>query len=166
MTTGLEFAGALKSVSAVIGIAKTALDAAKKINNAELISLIADLNLETAKAKSSLAELMNQLTEFKEENTKLKGTIRELQEASKKENQLIRKDSLYYEQDDEGPFCPCCYKKDKSKSLLQKSSQRAGTYYYKCNICEWHSESKAIKGYTAAPQVNQNNLSHIRRIFD
>jgi uncharacterized protein involved in exopolysaccharide biosynthesis len=139
MTTGAEIAGAIKSLSAVVGLGKTVADIAKKIDNSELIRAIADLNLEMANANLRMAELTSQLTEFKEENIQLKRTIRELQEASKEENQLILESDLYYKQNDEGPFCPHCYNKDKSRSLLQKS-YRFGTYDYKCHICEYKTE--------------------------
>jgi hypothetical protein len=159
MTTSVEIAGAIKSLSAVVGLGKTVADIAKKIDNSELIRAIADLNLEMANANLRMAELTSQLTDFKEENIQLKGTIRELQEASKEENQLILKNNLYYKQNDEGPFCPKCYNKDKSRSLLllQKG------FFDKCVVCKW--QATQVSAGSPNKRTRQTSPNNIERII-
>jgi gas vesicle protein len=140
MTTGIEIGGAIKSLGAAVSLAKTVMEVAKKIDNAELIRAIADLNLEMATANLGMADLTNQLAELKHENGQLKEKIRKLEESAKPERQLsIGEDGLYYNATGDGPFCTGCFDKDGKTIRLQldnSSFRRLGKY--KCPSCRMH----------------------------
>lgn len=157
MTTSVEIAGFLRSVSTAIEMGKRMLEVAQRSGNTELYNAIVELNRELVDVKLSSVNQTSQIVDLKQEITQLKGTIRELQEASKEENQLILKNNLYYKQNGEGPFCPKCYNENKSISLLHL---RKG-FHDKCVVCGWESVqySAGLSGRTI--QVSQNNLKRV-----
>jgi gas vesicle protein len=140
MATGIEIGAAIKSLSAAINLAKTAVEVAKKIDNAELIRAIADLTLEMANANLGVADLTNQLAELKQENGQLKGKIRELEESAKPERQLsIGEDGFYYGGFGDGPFCTGCFDKNGKTIRLQLEKSEFKFFgKYKCPGCNQH----------------------------
>jgi uncharacterized protein YfcZ (UPF0381/DUF406 family) len=138
MATGIEIGGAIKSLSAAVSLARTVIDVAKKVDNAELIKAITDLTLEMANANLGMAELTNQLAETKLENTQLKQKIRELEEGTKPNQLQLGKDKLYYSEQSEGPFCPHCYNQGERSLLTQFS---IGEESYRCVKCRWRKEA-------------------------
>jgi cell division protein FtsB len=138
MATGIEIGGAIKSLGAAVSLAKTVMDVAKKVDNAELIKAIADLTLEMANANLGMAELTNQLAETKLENTQLKQKIKELEEGTKPNQLQLGKDKLYYSEQNEGPFCPHCHNQGERSLLTQFS---IGEESYRCVKCRWRKEA-------------------------
>ena len=126
MVTHADIGVGVSAFRTIMDLAKRITDLGKKADNAELIRLIADLNLEVAHANMALAEVTNELVESRDK-------IRELEERLKPEFQLHRqKDGLYYRDGGEGPFCPDCYVSRRKIKLL---SRLPGSW--KCQDCDW-----------------------------
>jgi hypothetical protein len=138
MITGTEISSAIKSLGAAVSLAKTVMEVAKKIDNAELIRAIANLNLEMATANLGMADLTNQLAELKQENVQLKGKIRELEESAKPERQLnIGEDGFYYTGAGDGPFCTGCFDINGKTIRLQEDKSEISFGKYKCPSCRF-----------------------------
>lgn len=100
----------------------------KKIKDAELNNLLADLSLDMANTKSKMAKIINENTELKNENTQMKEKNRLLTSAS-------------------GDHCPKC-----KKNSFELVSTRPHSIFgkiggkerdYKCSLCGF-AESKVI----------------------
>jgi hypothetical protein len=89
--------------------------------------LIADLNIELANAKNSIAELLT-------ENQKLKTEIKE--QGNNKMGKLQFKGGAYYDIAGDGPFCPGCYDGKQLKSRLVANNPDFNFIgNYKCSVC-------------------------------
>jgi len=100
---------ALKSASTITDMIKKAANAADAIKNADLIDAIANLKLESARLKSTLAGAEVRILEIEQENEALKAKIKVLEQSAVNLNKPIFRDGLYYSQDGDGPFCTVCY---------------------------------------------------------
>jgi hypothetical protein len=161
MTTGVEVASLIRSVSSAIGLGKTMMEVAQKSGNMELINAIVDLNRELADVKLSSIDQIHKITELKQEIVQLKEKNKELEELSKEDNQLILKNNLFYKQNDEGPFCPRCYNNDKSRSLLCSKHSGLSSTYYLCVVCNWESSRVAIRKNKATNHHLGGNISRV-----
>ena len=120
-------------VSAVNGL-KTATDIAKYIKDS-------GSSFEKAEAKLKLAELISALADVKMELADVQSLIIEKNETiNKLQSELSLKSALVWEQPyywlenesgKEGPFCQCCYDKDKSLARLQGNNKG----WWKCSLC-------------------------------
>ena len=70
---------ALKSASTITDMIKKAANAADAIKNADLVEAIANLKLESAKLKSTLASAEVRILEIEQENNALKAKIKALE---------------------------------------------------------------------------------------
>ncbi len=87
----------------VISGIKTVRDIAKRIENAELLTQIAELMMSSADLKTEIAEI-------KEENTTLKRGVDLRSKIEVKMNVLyLTEDVAGYNR---GPFCPICFEKE------------------------------------------------------
>ena len=137
MTTGLEITGTIQSIRAAIGLAKSITEVAKKLDNAELIRLIADLNLEMADANLKLANINNELAEMKQGNLQLREQIRKLESDQSRNRPLIKSDNgMYFTDDGEGPFCPNCYN-NSERTLMKISGNIFIPTKFECQKCCW-----------------------------
>ena len=99
----------------------------EKIKDADIKMLIADLNIELAKAKNSIAELIT-------ENQKLKSEIDNLR--NNKTEKLQFKGGAYYDTTGDGPFCPGCYdNKNKKIRLVDNDPNFKFIGNYLCPVC-------------------------------
>lgn len=133
---------ALKSASAITDMIKKAANAADAIKNADLIDAIANLKLESARLKSTLASAETRILEIEQENDALKAKIKALEQSAVNLNKSILRDGFYYAEDGDGPFCTFCYDNNKKVSRVAPASQSAlfgifgGTGAYKCPNCQ------------------------------
>jgi hypothetical protein len=129
---------ALKSASTITDMIKKAANAADAIKNADLIDVIANLRLESAKLKSTLASAEERILEIKQENDALKAKIKALEESAINLNKPIFQDGFYYSDDGDGPFCTVCYDKDKKfirVTPLPSIVVSSGMGKYQCQNC-------------------------------
>ena len=113
----------------------SAIDIVKKINllndkikDADIKMLIADLNIELANAKNSIAELVT-------ENQKLKTEIYELKNTKIEKMQF--KGGAYFDANGDGPFCAGCYDgKNKRSRLVENNPDFKFIGNYICSVCE------------------------------
>jgi regulator of replication initiation timing len=129
---------ALKSASTITDMIKKAANAADAIKNADLIDAIANLRLESAKLKSTLASAEERILEIKQENDALKAKIKALEESGINLNKPIFRDGFYYSDDGDGPFCTVCYDKDKKFIRvipLPSIVVSSGMGKYQCQNC-------------------------------
>ena len=129
---------ALKSASTITDMIKKAANAAEAIKNADLIDAIANLRLESAKLKSTLASAEEKNLEIKQENDALKAKIKVLEQSAINLDKPIFRDGFYYSQDEDGPFCTVCY--DKNKELIRviplpSIIVSSGMGKYQCQNC-------------------------------
>jgi hypothetical protein len=129
---------ALKSASTITDMIKKAANAADAIKNADLIDAIANLRLESAKLKSTLASAEERILEIKQENDTLKAKIKVLEQSAINLDKPTLRDGFYYSQDGDGPFCTVCY--DKNKEFIRviplpSILVSTGMGKYKCQNC-------------------------------
>lgn len=125
----------LSSISTALASIKTATDIAKLIKDS-------DITFERAEAKLKLAELISVLADAKIQIAEIQQALldkdAELRDAKEK---LAIKENLQWESPyywlldgtkKDGPYCQCCYDKDKALIRLQDCSN--GTWY--CRVCK------------------------------
>ena len=88
MVTPVEIGSGARAFKTVVDLARQITELGKKAENAELIRLIAELNLEVAHANMALAEVTNELATSKNRVTELEGEIQELEQRLNPEAQL------------------------------------------------------------------------------
>ncbi|MBN2582536.1 MAG: hypothetical protein JXL80_05665 [Planctomycetes bacterium] len=101
----------------VAGLKKLS-ELAKKLHNAELHDLVANLTLQGAELKMKLAELQS-------ENSDLRSRVDDLARKADIRSKVESRDGLYYltqriEGYGKGPFCPTCLDQDGQLISLQK----------------------------------------------
>ena len=116
----------ISGLNTAIDLVKRLRELNDKIQSADIKMLIADLSEQLAEAKISIAELL-------EKNLKLEEEIKSLKE--KKKEELVFKNGAYYSVNDDGPFCPGCYDKQKSKSRLIRNTGFEIMGNYRCSVC-------------------------------
>ena len=117
----------ISGLTSAIDIAKKLSSLNAKIKDADIKNLIADLNIELANAKITIAELITENQELKLKNNDLKNI---------KPERLIFKKGAYFDADDDGPFCPGCYDgKNKRSRLVDNNPDFKFIGNYQCSVC-------------------------------
>ena len=127
----------IASISAALASIKTATDIAKLFKDT-------DVSFEKAEAKLKLAELISALAEVKIQMADIQQLLidkdAELRAAKEQLDikEKLRWESPYYWLIDnnkkDGPYCQCCY--DKDKKLIRLQERIKG--YWDCNVCKNH----------------------------
>ncbi|EGQ9279840.1 hypothetical protein RAL01_004153 [Vibrio vulnificus] len=120
----------LGSIGQAIGLAKRLCEIGKNIEDAEFMNLLATLNIELAKTKSSLAAVI-------EQNSQLKLEVNELKNAQGSNlSQLEFRDFAYYGANDDGPFCSACYETKNQRVRLRKVAAAFRVFgHHECPSC-------------------------------
>ncbi|MBY8203791.1 hypothetical protein KW514_22035 [Vibrio fluvialis] len=120
----------LSSISNAIELVHRLRSISKNISDAEFSNIVADLNMELADTKLSLAEVIDQ-------NAKLKMELNELKNATGENlSSLIYKEFAYFDQNGDGPFCSACYESGNKKiRLSQVKGHLASFGNWKCPSC-------------------------------
>lgn len=123
----------LTAIDTSIGIMKKLKTLNDKVKDADFRMLLADLSIELANSKSSVADLLN-------ENRILKEKIKEMETAASKVDKLIFRNNAYYSENGEGPFCPACYDSKNKKIRLVDNLRDFVSISgkYKCPVCGAH----------------------------
>lgn len=104
-------------------------------NSGEFMRIIGQLNMEMAEIQLQHVAQVEKIRDLTEEVERLK----------KPEIELVRENGLYYDPNDKKfPFCPHCYVKDKSYSVLSYD-RKGGTAFskgYCCPECEWKGQAE------------------------
>lgn len=116
----------VSSVNGAIALVSTLREVAKKIDQAEIRNLLADLSNELADAKMAVAELKEQLATASDENRLLKEARLE-----EREKPSEFKWGCYKFEDDDGLYCSACYD---TKGQKIRASQVIG--HYICPVCK------------------------------
>ncbi len=116
----------VSSVNGAIALVSKLRDIAKKIDQAEMHNLLADLSNELADAKMAMAELKEQVVTISEENRLLK----EIQ-LGEREKPVQVKYGCYMFEGAEGLFCTACYD---TKGQKIRVARIAGHYH--CPVCK------------------------------
>lgn len=127
----------ITAISTLLGSIKTATEIAKFIKNS-------DTSIESAETKLKIAELISTLADVKFELADVQDLLRErdnkiriLEDKLKSRKSLSFDGKLYWQVDDETPFCAVCYERDEKHHHLTYSE--AGGFYssasYYCNVC-------------------------------
>ncbi len=127
----IAYAGAaLAAITQAIDSAKTLKELGKRIDNAEILTQVADLTL-------SLAEIKIQLAQALEDNAELR------QEIAKENGASVFKHWLYLQSDPEPrcPICPICHANDKVIRMRQHTSDADG------QVHNWFDCPEGHKGY-------------------
>ncbi len=96
--------------------------AVRKLDNAELLKRVADVQMEGA-------ELGEENARLREENLALKSRL-------KIRDQLTFEDHVYWQVDGEkrhGPFCPACW--DGDSTTLARMEDRPDDHWWRCTVC-------------------------------
>jgi regulator of replication initiation timing len=115
-------------VNASIETAKKLKALNEKIENADVKMLIADLCIQLSEAKLSISELLDNNRKLQEEINSLRSDQCE---------PLIFKDGVYYDSNNDGPFCPSCYDEKKRKHRMVPINpmyHKPGVH--KCVVCD------------------------------
>jgi len=118
----------VSSVSGAIALVSKLRDIAKKIDQAEMHNLLADLSNELADAKMAMVELKEQIVTLSEENRLLK-EIR----LDEREKPIGVKWGCYRFEGEEGLFCTACYD---TKGQKIRVSRIAAGRYRQCPVCK------------------------------
>ena len=107
----------LTMTSAAVSTVGTMLKLSNDIKNSELQRQIAELNMQIANIQNEAASLIKENGDLKEKLDKYK---------NEKKNPLVynSKDGLYYDNENDGPFCTRCYDKNKERIRIIKNSKR------------------------------------------
>jgi len=116
----------VSSVNGAIALVSKLRDIAKKIDQAEMHNLLADLSNELADAKMAMAELKEQVVTISEENRLLK----EIQLGEREKPVQVRYGCYMFE-GAEGLFCTACYD---TKGQKIRAARIAG--HYRCPVCK------------------------------
>ncbi len=127
LITGISMSDPLVIINAAVSTVTKLASLAGTIKNAELKLLVADLTLEIAQTKTTMAALID-------ENRELRSTI--TKHSTPKIN-VVLKDGLYYTDNNDGPFCTACFD---GKEKLVRVTELHGHFKlmgkYKCPICD------------------------------
>lgn len=100
----------LEIADKVIEGIKAAREIAKRIENAELQSQMADLVMHTADLKMEMAELKSEIVTLRDENAAMK------RKADLRSMMRVQENVLYLTEEvpgyNRGPFCPICFEKE------------------------------------------------------
>lgn len=130
----IGYAGAaLGAVSQALDAAKTLMELGKRLDNAEILSRVADLSL-------SLAEIKIQLAEALEERLQLQGEIEKLKSVAVMRKNLVRDGNVYKFREPvagfgEGPFCMRCFDADGLLVNLVIYASMGGAKKWRCDEC-------------------------------
>jgi len=118
----------VEGVNAAITTVKKLNELNEKIKNAEVKMLIADLSIQLSDAKISISELLDRNRVLQEEINSLKSDQCE---------PLTFKDGVYFDSNNDGPFCPGCYdgKKQKHRILPVAAPLHRKMGVHQCSVC-------------------------------
>ena len=116
---------------------KEVVEFAKKLNEASILTVIAELNLECAELISEKADLTQQNAALREELAGLR------QQLSAREKLAFEGNVYWKRKDDgsrEGPFCPTCFH-DKEKVVpMQTERAEYCVDFYECPLCQCRAD--------------------------
>lgn len=125
---------AVRTVSSGIDALKKLTDLAVKTQNIELQEGILELRSQLLEIKESLLEVKEENFNLREENKGLKQKVVELE--TQTQGKLILKESVYYTESGDGPFCTGCF--DNNQKMI-RVSELSGNFRllgkYKCPVC-------------------------------
>ncbi len=107
----------ITSLNNAITLTKRLREIGKNIGDAEFNNLLADLSLEIADTKLTLANVTEENANLKSELTKLKHS----QGVTKPD--LFFREFAYFTEENDGPFCPGCYDAKNLKIRLKKEKE-------------------------------------------
>ena len=118
----------ITGIDAAIKTAKKLIEVNEAIENADVKMLIAELSVQLAEAKISIAELLDKNRGLQDEIESLK---------KKQDEELNFIDGVYFDNNGDGPFCPGCYdgKKQKHRLILVSASQHRKMGVHRCSVC-------------------------------
>ena len=126
----------ITALSTAITLTKRLKEIGDNIKGAEFKNLLADLSLELADAKLKLVEIMEENAELKKEIQLIKGHAQE-------SNDFVLKNSMYYKENGDRPFCTGCYDTKRQPVRLIKQKSPFNTFgEYKCPACDEFYNSK------------------------
>lgn len=101
------------SIGQAISLAKRLREVNRNIGDAEFSNILADLNIELAETKLTIAELMEKNAQLQIESQKLKDELQQINENNRDKVTFLN--SFVFENDPEGkprgrPHCRTCYK--------------------------------------------------------
>jgi regulator of replication initiation timing len=107
----------LTMTSAAVSTIGSMLRLSNDIKNADLQRQIAELNIQIARIQNEAASLIKENGDLKEELDKYK---------NEKKDPLVynSEDGLYYDKENDGPFCTRCYDKNRERIRVIKDSKR------------------------------------------
>ena len=121
----------LEIADKVIDGIKAVREIARRIQNAELQSQIANLMVSSADLKMEIADLKSEILRLREENSTLK------KKADLRAKMRVEKRMLYPREEipgyGSGPFCPICFEKD---GYLLTLWQNRTTGRWLCDNCK------------------------------
>jgi hypothetical protein len=120
----------ITSIGTAINIVKELKSFNDKLKDSHFSNMIADLNLELAELKLKLADVLT-------ENSNLKIEINNLKSKNTPTHSLTYTNGAYYNDNQEGPFCPGCY--DLKKSIIRLTNLPIGMRdfgNFQCPICK------------------------------
>ncbi len=124
------------TLSTAITVTRRLKEVGENIKDAEFKNLLADLSLELADAKLQLADIL-------EENATLKKELQIIKSQSEEISDFILKDSMYYKENGDGPFCTGCYDTKRQPVRLAKQKSPFNTFgEFKCPACDEFYNSK------------------------
>lgn len=120
-------AAAIGMISDAVSIAKRLREISKTIENAEFSLLLADLQLELANIKATMADMVI-------ENTSLRNRVAELEEASNAKGVMAYDGMAYRKPDDPSAYCPNCWDGDGKQIRLNETGTSLAKYL--CPNCK------------------------------
>lgn len=122
----------LSAIQAAIDIVSKLRSLSKKVENAEIKMLLADLSNELADAKLEMANLKNLLAQETEKSTKLSALL-----SAENTPKPKVKEGVYEFENEEGLFCTACFDaKDKKVRLQNMPRDFLFAGKWTCPVCK------------------------------
>lgn len=137
----------LALIGTAISSLKTSMDIAKAINNSTTTLSEAETKLKIADLISTLADARTELADVQDLIREKDYKIRSLKEEISKKKSLSFDGKLYWQENDNTPFCSICWEKDEKLVHLKFCAYYPGSNngmiffspkeeHYICRICE------------------------------
>lgn len=122
----------------VIGNVKGAIEITKKLSelaklhqDADAMTLVADLKLQLAEVRTQAADLLEEILELRKEIQVLK--------SSGGEELLVREGVYWSKANDDGPFCTACFDTQRKKvRIVEQKGPTRQIMKWRCPVCKAH----------------------------
>lgn len=100
----------------------------------------------TVEAQEKIMALRTDVLALQDENLALKRRVSELESTGQHSAEMEFRKPFYFKANDEQPFCPICWEKDKTALHLIGPYDAADGTYFKCSKCPFKHKIKD-RGY-------------------